>query len=898
MSRWTETAKARLERYFSRMRTSLAASGADADEVAEDLRRHIEEEVVARHLSVVTDEDLGQILARIGPSEAEPIGGWSATAGSEPDTSLDQPAHNPPGWWLFTLGVLVPFAAIAFEFVSGACAGSFLDPLPTLAHVALAGFVPLANLVVWLEVRRGTVRWLPWLGWANGAAIAISLVFAIVFLPLTPFALASILFLLGLLFYGIGLAPLAPLLSFICALALRGHLRRARGRDGRLPGLWPGFALGFCTLATFTVPMILTEVGLELALSDDPAQSTRGVRLLRVWGEDEDLLRACYGRIGRASEVYSWGKPIDPETARYVYYRVHGRPFNAVPPPKLYAGRARWDLMEQEFTWDNDQGGNTVAGRIKGLTLIHSRQDAVLEPDAALAYIEWTLEFKNDSPLQREARAQIALPAGGVVSRLTLWIDGEEREAAFGGRSQVKTAYREVVQQRRDPVVVTTCGPDRALMQCFPVPANGGRMKVRLGVTAPLVLTTAESGSLRWPSLAERNFTVADKFRHSLWVQSSQAIETSSTRFKSEAARPGIFALRGDLSDPELALADTTLRAHRVVDTLQSWTRDTREDNSPFIRQTITERPVTAPDRVVLVVDGTEGMQNFFHSISAALVQLPTNIDFALLIARDGCEEIVPIQKGTVDLYKSVALGKFSSRGGHDNVPALLRAWDLAAAEASAIVWIHGPQPIVRESVEDLRQRFERSLNAPLLVDVETQIGPNRVLEGLDGLNAVHPLPRLGDLGDDLSRLFATWTGRAPRFELIRESVPAAPSAVNPPGKEASLHLARLWAAAEAKRLLDARQNDAAIKLAARHQLVTPVSGAVVLETQAQYQRAGLQPATPESVPIIPEPSAAWLLALGLLFLTLRLVIRARHPRSEPEGAGWRRLSGETEGRC
>lgn len=103
-----------------------------------------------------------------------------------------------------------------------------------------------------------------------------------------------------------------------------------------------------------------------------------------------------------------------------------------------------------------------------------SRQDGVVYPEAALAYLEWTLEFRNDSILQREARAQIALPPGAVVSRLTLWIDGEEREAAFGGRSQVKTAYKETVQQRRDPVLVTTCGPDRVLVQCFPVPPGGG----------------------------------------------------------------------------------------------------------------------------------------------------------------------------------------------------------------------------------------------------------------------------------------------------------------------------------------------------------------------------------------------------------------------------------------
>ena len=54
MSRWTDSAKASLEQYFARVRGSLAASGADADEVTEDLRRHIEEEVAVRQLTVVT----------------------------------------------------------------------------------------------------------------------------------------------------------------------------------------------------------------------------------------------------------------------------------------------------------------------------------------------------------------------------------------------------------------------------------------------------------------------------------------------------------------------------------------------------------------------------------------------------------------------------------------------------------------------------------------------------------------------------------------------------------------------------------------------------------------------------------------------------------------------------
>jgi hypothetical protein len=53
----------------------------------------------------------------------------------------------------------------------------------------------------------------------------------------------------------------------------------------------------------------------------------------------------------------------------------------------------------------------------------------------------------------------------------------------------------------------------------------------------------------------------------------------------------------------------------------------------------------------------------------------------------------------------------------------------------------------------------------------------------------------------------------------------------------------------------------AAVALAARYQLVTPVSGAVVLETQQQYEESRLTPVSQGTVPTVPEPHE-WALAL------------------------------------
>src|SRR6266568_755667 len=70
MTPWTETAAKLWEDFCRRTRENLRGSGADTDEVVDDLRRHVEEEVRAAKLSIVTEEDLRRILSRVG----EPAG--------------------------------------------------------------------------------------------------------------------------------------------------------------------------------------------------------------------------------------------------------------------------------------------------------------------------------------------------------------------------------------------------------------------------------------------------------------------------------------------------------------------------------------------------------------------------------------------------------------------------------------------------------------------------------------------------------------------------------------------------------------------------------------------------------------------------------------------------------
>ena len=71
--------------------------------------------------------------------------------------------------------------------------------------------------------------------------------------------------------------------------------------------------------------------------------------------------------------------------------------------------------------------------------------------------------------------------------------------------------------------------------------------------------------------------------------------------------------------------------------------------------------------------------------------------------------------------------------------------------------------------------------------------------------------------------------------------------------------------------------NNAATILAVRYQLVTPVSGAVVLETAEQYRAAGLEPVNPGSVPTIPEPEMMVLLIIAGAFVIFIFYIKYRN---------------------
>jgi hypothetical protein len=360
-------------------------------------------------------------------------------------------------------------------------------------------------------------------------------------------------------------------------------------------------------------------------------------------------------------------------------------------------------------------------------------------------------------------------------------------------------------------------------------------------------------------------------------MDSPEALSCVSPMLTADSSKAGLHSLRGSLSDKQLADPACTVVVQRNLGVDQVWARDTRQENS-IVRQRIIEKPIDPPGAVVIVVDGTTGMEAARTTVAKVLSALPAGMEFSVLVAYDGIKGTPNLRKADENSLKEAAtlLRRSTSEGGHDNVPALVRAWDMATQHKNGmVIWLHGPQPELFDTFEELKQRFERRAGEVNLVAVQSSPGPNRLLEKLDGMAGVRSLMQTGDLEQDLRRLFATLSPGQVAIELARERVTPTGSA-SEPGKQGSLHLVRLWAFDECARLRNRQHETEAMRLAVLYQLVTPVSGAVVLETKEQYDRAGLQPVPPTSVPMIPEPSAAALLLLAIGMVWFQRVVRRK----------------------
>jgi hypothetical protein len=741
------------------------------------------------------------------------------------------------------------------------CAESFFDPMPTIYHKILVFLVPFSNLLLWLKIRSEENMYVGKLLLLSAVSIGVAAYYAIIFLPLVPMGFIAIVI------YGIGLMPLAPIVSLVMASRLYYRLKtKHHDRIGKKSYLLKGISTAVLALVLLDIPSAATYFGAGWAGSNSRETRENGIQLIRSFGDKDLLLRLCYGGSRRATGLLSSAVirfnghgSISSAKARELFYRVTGDTFNIHPVP--YTGRS-WSRFD-DFSFDADQGGTEVGGRVKGLDLVLSRIDGSVDSDDGVAYLEWVLEFRNSSLREREARLQIALPPEGVVSRATLWVNGEEREAAFAGRAKVRQAYQSVVRARRDPLLVTTSGADRILAQAFPIPPNGGTIKFRIGITAPMALQGLERASVVLPAIVDRNFSIGEDLEHAVWIEGKHPLEIDLPDIEGRLVTPQLFRINGSLSDKELAIKRKVLTSQRDASVTQS---TSRFGENEVIVQNIVNDESASSDVVLVVVDGSNKVGPHIEAITKALDRIPPGKRIGLIVA--GVEgALVEIAQWS-DIQKSkmeAGLRETEFVGGKDNAPALARAIKLLEQYESAdLLWIHSPQPIRFAGTRSLlEQGLDRLARLPEISLYSLQPGPNTLLNDAKWTLISRTIPRLGSVDEDLGGFFESLYSTSSR--LVFERTVEDSGLISVTGSQ---HIAKLWARDQVRSLLEKNDKNNAISMAANYQLVTAVSGAVVLENQQQYNESELTPVEKNTVPTIPEPHQ-WLLAFIVVVFIL-----------------------------
>ena len=758
---------------------------------------------------------------------------------------------------LWVSGVIVPLIALLM-LISRVWQTHTVMSVSVWVHLVLAALIALANAMLVSSMRHGRSAPPRPLALLHALATGASAAYAVLFLPLM---LAGLVVLAYCGFSSLLLTALAPLVTLSATLAARRqHGWRVRQADGTpLPRAWPAVLLALALMGALELPSLITHIGMRMAADKAPATSAYGISLLRYLGNERTILRAGNARFGDAADlgaiILRTTDPASMEDARAIYYRLTGTPFSAMPRP--------FGAVRQAWTSDDTDSDSPVVGtRLANLHLIASRIDGSIDARAALGSLEWRMVFHNDADNVDQARARVIVPAGAVVTRVTLWDDDGEHTAPAAGGAAAREFEFGLPDNQRAPVLVTTAGKDRIMLH-LPVVPGGGEATVRIAMSVPLVLNEPGLGYLQLPAFSERNFGIAPSLRHVVSVESDSALR-GAPAMREESGATLAFAVRGELAEPLAGMGAPIIGALRAPADTHAWNPDPTTPGGTIV-QIIGQQPARIPRRVALVVDGSAALAVQREQLARAATSFPGNVELGVIVA--GAQPPQVFLHDTSDSLASVRyLQDISFEGGHDNSAALLLAWEWAAASSDgALVWIHGPQPLLPGSADALLQHYRQRPDRVRMFGLEAVTGPNVLWEKMDGVAALASVPRIGSLHDDLVRLLTGWKPAAQQVVVERSRA----SGAQPPREQASAHLARLWAGERAAPLRANSEHATAAETDELRQLDLLLTSTADAPSPALPAHAG---AMPESAPADEDSavsvSATWLM-LGVALAVL-----------------------------
>ncbi|MBS2008091.1 MAG: hypothetical protein JST01_13675, partial [Cyanobacteria bacterium SZAS TMP-1] len=509
-----------------------------------------------------------------------------------------------------------------------------------------------------------------------------------------------------------------------------------------------------------------------------------------------------------------------PTTAsRQLYFNLTARPYESIADLGADDGTG-----DQVFSNSYDQflASQVIGEVVPGLSLKRSQIRGAINSRTLTSNLEWTFVLKNKGATYSEARAEIALPPGAVVSKLTLWQEGRPQDALITANYPANTAYSKALSENQNPAAVRYLGKGRVLLQCFPV-TQGKEIKVSATMVAPLKLDTQSQASLALPRLVASNFTTGISHDLHFLTDANLTLAAAKLHSVNNADKARLYV--GSIKDQEAKNTGLSLVASRPAETGTISSHNTFAGG--YTVQTIKEIPNTVPKNLVVVIDGSKGMKDFKGEISDMLSKVEKLTPTSVLLADSDSTE-APEELSVSAAIKQLNNSSFD--GGHDNLPAVVKAAELAGQQNdSAVLWIHGPQPALNEEIYITSQAASKPSFYDLALD-DGWTNTSNFLKNHQDIGPMIPIARTGKLNEDINRFIAQWQPGGHHYSVQITAQATKPEGSEIAGQDA-LDLSILGAAQACKQyIIDNNKQDATQVAIASH-IVSPVTAGAVVST-------------------------------------------------------------------
>ncbi|CAN5646672.1 hypothetical protein BH10CYA1_BH10CYA1_14430 [soil metagenome] len=487
-------------------------------------------------------------------------------------------------------------------------------PLETIAELLLLISIPLANYIAWSAICNNNLRYSLRRGISMGASIMSCLIVAGICVA-GLFADNSVLIDdIGSSFAGgfIGLAIIATIAGGVCAYIVN-RIRLTRDfKNSRVQ------VLAFTTVGAILA--LITVIGAEFrpwsirfaekkASSKTPIERKLGLAELRSLDPERELLMECSDQ--KAAGITGLFIPMKSSTQHELYFALTGKPYS-------FKDISNTDLSSMP---DDYLSRHVVGERIPGLGMSRSYLSGVVHSNTLSSTIEWTYVFKNDSKVvQQEARAEIGLPPGAVITGLKLWKQGEPTEAKFvaSGKAEGAEGFSEVGHD--SPAIVTDLGHGRALLHCYPV-EQSEEVKLQLTMVVPLKAEGDKAASLSLPKFIATNFDLNGD--HLLKLRSNNMLTSTVKNLKTGSSSGGQRAISGTLTPQQLENSSLILTAERPAKTAPVVVLDKiaiKLEQQDLKAKELKAKKNAAKNKkpqeqVVVMIDGSKGIQSQFDNL-------------------------------------------------------------------------------------------------------------------------------------------------------------------------------------------------------------------------------------------------------------------------------------------